>query len=383
MIVLQKTSPKNARKTPYLRGSSAIFPARHASASTYQTTPPKTITYEYDGQKRRIAKYVNGQLTQGFLYQDQLRPIAEYRYYGNNSGATLTNIDQAATQTLYAQFIYASKINVPDIMLKGAGTTQEQTYKLVHDHLGSVRMVINTASGEVMQELDFDEWGETITDTNPGFQPFGYAGGLVDNDTKLIRFGARDYDPQAGAWTTKDPIGLAGGVNVYGYANQSPISSIDPEGFAACMVSFPNMPIDTGLGFRSTNIGGHAGIFTYDAKGATQYHEYGRYPTSQATGVGLPKDDGNVRRVGVPDLKIGKDKQPTPTSFEALKKALETKAGKGTGAELTCSATADEKKILDYVKKIAEDANRAKYNRNPFNSNQCRDFAARALSAGG
>jgi len=115
-------------------------------------------------------------------------------------------------------------------MLKGAGTNQEQTYKLVHDHLGSVRMVINTASGEVMQELDFDEWGETITDTNPGFQPFGYAGGLVDNDTKLIRFGARDYDPQAGTWTTKDPIGLAGGLNVYGYANNNPISFADPTG---------------------------------------------------------------------------------------------------------------------------------------------------------
>ena len=238
--------------TTYSYGSfgllqSITLPAQAASTNptnptnpNNQATPPKTITYEYDGQKRRIAKYVNGQLTQGFLYQDQLRPIAEYRYYPTST----ININQAATQTLYAQFIYASKINVPDIMLKGAGTNQEQTYKLVHDHLGSVRMVINTASGEVMQELDYDEWGETITDTNPGFQPFGYAGGLVDNDTKLIRFGARDYDPQAGAWTTKDPIGLAGGVNVYGYVGGDPIGAFDPTGLAPIRPANPRDAIE-------------------------------------------------------------------------------------------------------------------------------------------
>ena len=69
------------------------------------------------------------------------------------------------------------------------------------------------------------------TDTNPGFQPFAYAGGLYDTDTGLVRFGARDYDPQTGRWTAKDPIDFAGGdTNLYGYVHGDPINLIDPEG---------------------------------------------------------------------------------------------------------------------------------------------------------
>jgi RHS repeat-associated protein len=65
--------------------------------------------------------------------------------------------------------------------------------------------------------MDYDEFGNVINDTNPGFQPFGFAGGLYDQDTKLVRFGARDYDASVGRWTAKDPISFNGGdTNLYG-----------------------------------------------------------------------------------------------------------------------------------------------------------------------
>jgi RHS repeat-associated protein len=91
--------------------------------------------------------------------------------------------------------------------------------------------VVNTADGTVVQRLDYDEWGRVILDTNPGFQPFGYAGGLYDRDTGLVRFGARDYDPETGRWTAKDPIGFGGGdANLYGYVGNNPIAATDSEG---------------------------------------------------------------------------------------------------------------------------------------------------------
>ncbi|MGH8613246.1 MAG: RHS repeat-associated core domain-containing protein, partial [Gammaproteobacteria bacterium] len=70
-----------------------------------------------------------------------------------------------------------------------------------------------------------------ILDTKPGLQPFGFAGGLYDRDTKLLRFGARDYDPEAGRWTAKDPIRFEGGdTNLYGYVLNDPVNFIDPKG---------------------------------------------------------------------------------------------------------------------------------------------------------
>ncbi|MFP3960574.1 MAG: RHS repeat-associated core domain-containing protein [Spirochaetaceae bacterium] len=61
------------------------------------------------------------------------------------------------------------------------------------------------------QELTYDVFGRVLSDTAPGFQPFGFAGGLYDSDTGLLRFGARDYDPIVGRWTAKDPILFRGG----------------------------------------------------------------------------------------------------------------------------------------------------------------------------
>ena len=104
-------------------------------------------------------------------------------------------------------------------------------YRLVSDDLGSVRAVVEADTGAVVQELDYDPYGRTLRDTNPGFQPFGWAGGVRDTDTGLIRFGARDYDPDTGRWTSKDPIGFSGGdTNLYGYVLGDPVNLIDPTG---------------------------------------------------------------------------------------------------------------------------------------------------------
>jgi len=66
-------------------------------------------------------------------------------------------------------------------------------------------------------------------------QPFGFAGGLYDQDTGLVHFGARDYDPFTGRWTAKDPILFKGGeTSLYGYTGDDPVNFIDPTGLASC-----------------------------------------------------------------------------------------------------------------------------------------------------
>lgn len=79
--------------------------------------------------------------------------------------------------------------------------------------------------------MDFNEFGRVTLDSAPGFQPFGFAGGIYDQDTKLVRFGAREYNAETGRWTAKDPILFNGGdTNLYGYTNNDPVNFVDPKG---------------------------------------------------------------------------------------------------------------------------------------------------------
>lgn len=167
------------------------------------------IEYIIDGQNRRIGKKVNDTLMQGFLYADQLNPIAELNADG----------------TIRSRFVYGDKINVPTFMIRDGAT-----YRIISDHLGSPRLIINTADGSIVQRMDYDEFGNVILDTNPGLQPFGFSGGIYDSDTGLVRFGARDYSAGTGRWTSKDPITFNGGLNLYGYSLNDPINSIDFNG---------------------------------------------------------------------------------------------------------------------------------------------------------
>jgi RHS repeat-associated protein len=174
------------------------------------TRPGTVITYVVDGRNRRIGKRVNGVLVQGFLYKGERNPIAELD--GQN--------------VVVSRFVYGVRADVPEYMVRGGNA-----YRIVTDHLGSPRLVIDTGSGAIVQRMDYDEWGNVTLDTNPGFQPFGFAGGLHDRDTGLVRFGARDYDPQVGRWTAKDPIRFKGrDTNLYAYIANDPVNFRDPDG---------------------------------------------------------------------------------------------------------------------------------------------------------
>ena len=129
---------------------------------------------------------------------------------------------------MIARFVYAEQGHVPAYM-----TRDGATYRVITDHLGSVRLVIDSATGTIAQRIDYDPWGNILTDTNPGFQPFAFAGGLHDPHTGLTHFGAREYDPATARWTSKDPIGFAGGdTNLYAYVANDPINLLDPSGLA-------------------------------------------------------------------------------------------------------------------------------------------------------
>ena len=168
-----------------------------------------TIAYENDALGRRVAKYVDGVVTEKYLWQGRTQLLAVYNADGS----------------LKSRFLYA------DARMPVAMETGGQTYYLACDQVGSLRAVAN-ASGTVVKTITYDSFGNVLEDSNEALEvPFGFAGGLYDADTGLVRFGYRDYDAEVGRWTAKDPIGFAGGdSDLYGYVNYNPIYLIDSNG---------------------------------------------------------------------------------------------------------------------------------------------------------
>ncbi len=194
-----------------------------------------SLTYDASGN---LVRYVNGAATVDYLIDADGRRIGRkegsgawiHWVYAPGSLSPLAELD--STGAIRSLFVYGVHSNVPDYVVQDG-----VAFKVVVDHLGSVRRVVNVTSGAIVQKNDYDDdgFGSLNSATSwvaSGFRriPFGFAGGLQDDVTGLVHFGAREYLPAAGIWTSRDPQGLGGGLNTYAYVAQDPINSVDPEG---------------------------------------------------------------------------------------------------------------------------------------------------------
>ena len=168
------------------------------------------IEYLVDGQNRRVAKLVNGITVKQWLWSSQLRIAAELDGSGN----------------LVSRFVYGNKPTTPELVVQGSAV-----YRVISDHLGSVRALVNVDDvTDAPVRLDYGAFGE-VSGVGVGVVPQGFAGGLYDAETGLVRFGARDYGPVTGRWTGKDPIVFHAGLpNLYSYGGSDPVNRSDPSG---------------------------------------------------------------------------------------------------------------------------------------------------------
>ncbi|HVK83620.1 MAG TPA: RHS repeat-associated core domain-containing protein [Kofleriaceae bacterium] len=172
----------------------------------------QTVSYSYDGLGRRVGRRVGAAAT------------GDEYFYGNLGNPFQLSAARTAAGTLQV-FHYDPRGLLIAIQQGGA------YYYVATDEVGTPRIVTD-ASGAIVKQLDYDSYGVLRSDSAPAFElPIGYAGGLADNVTRLVRFGYRDYDPAAGRWLARDPA-LYGGLqlNLYAYVGNNPIGRTDPAG---------------------------------------------------------------------------------------------------------------------------------------------------------
>ncbi len=263
-------------------GQTATFTYDVLGNLTAATLPGSTqIAYVIDGQNRRIGKKVNGTLTQGFLYQNQLNPVAELDGTGN----------------VVSRFVYGTKANVPDYMVK-AGVT----YRIVSDHLGSPRLVINTTDGSVAQRMDYDEFGNVL-----------------------------------GRWNVKDTILFNGrSTNLYGYVGNDPVNLVDPLGLLYLDLGYSGGFLPE-TGFAGINFGvqiGPGGLCFYTGIGVG----YGA-GVSGAFSSGDPAPGTSVNLTIRGGRRVGGSVTVTGTSEGDIEIDYAIGTGQGLGFAFTTTST--------------------------------------------
>lgn len=176
------------------------------------TVGGQVVTYGYDGFGRRVSRTDAAGTTQ-------------YLYGNPDDDLQLTaSRDAAGALTVY---LYDDSGGL--VALERGG----QRYYVGIDQVGSPRVVVD-AAGTIVKTITYDTFGVQTGSTGTFALPIGYAGGLSDPLTGLVRFGMRDYEPASGRWTSRDPaLFQSGQYNLYAYVDNRPSIGRDPTGLTA------------------------------------------------------------------------------------------------------------------------------------------------------
>lgn len=221
--------------------------------------------YRYDRFGRLIEKYSNRRGLQRFVYDADSRLIEvqnpdrhvvrmTYDPLGRRTRKTLHHPDgrvlcetrfiwtglrllQEQQNGFSSLYLYVDDSYEPLARVDGRGEHQKVRY--YHNDLNGLPEQLTEPDGHFVWQARYQVWGNTTEETREPYfvenQNLRFQGQYLDRETGLHYNTFRYYDPDVGRFTTPDPIGLAGGLNLYQYA-PNPIGWVDPWGWTCVRV---------------------------------------------------------------------------------------------------------------------------------------------------
>ncbi|WP_276257590.1 NosD domain-containing protein [Haloglomus litoreum] len=204
-----------------------------------------TTEYRYDDAGNLVEKRVDGEVTTytygaGGRLETVALPGGEsvsYRYLPTGERISRTT---ASGTTYYAyvgsdvvaeyddggalvrRFTHAPGVDRP-LVVEQAGTVAYHH----QDARGDV-LALTNETGAPVGSYEYSPYGASAAP--PTATPYGFTGRSYDAATGLYYNRMRYYDPETGRFTRLDPIGVAGGANMYRYASNNPLRFTDPTG---------------------------------------------------------------------------------------------------------------------------------------------------------
>lgn len=260
-----------------------------------------TYSYNYDNMMERVDS-PNGEST-GYGYDAANRRIykvdqdGDTTHYLYDGIEVLQEISGQLTQKIATYYRANGRILTRQEFSVSQGDndayqnrpTGRQLY-YSYDGLGSVASLSNH-DGNLQTRYHYDAFGE-MTGGDITENPYTFTGKRFDEESGMYHFHFRQYDPGTGVWTTPDPIGVLGGVNLYSYVNNNPVNFVDRFGLWSS-----NESVDTDDEMDAMDSFGG-----YDASTENGMADYGDYdhtspedqPSAAELGIANPGSYGGV-----------------------------------------------------------------------------------------
>lgn len=200
---------------------------------------PKKLVFAYDSENRRISKTVLGwsgtdfsvQTSHRLFLYDGMKMIAEVGFSGTTpviAKSYYWGLDLAGWRDGQSQ---DGAGGIGGLWMIQSGTN---AYYPMYDPMGNTLALAKVGTNEKVASYEYDPFGNLLSATGSaaGENPFRFSTKYYDEETGLIDFGYRFYNPETGRWLNRDPIGEDGGVSLYGYVENDPVNKMDILGLS-------------------------------------------------------------------------------------------------------------------------------------------------------
>lgn len=196
------------------------------------------LEFAYDSTGRRIQKKVYNWDAAANAFQ--LASVTKFVYY---EWSLLAELDGGGA--LVRSYVWGQDLSGSQGRAGGVGgllfvNEGAESYFVAPDGSGNVGTLLKSSDGTVAASYDYDPFGNTLKAVGEyaARNPFRCSTKYADVETGLVYYGYRYYDPQTGRWSSRDPQGESGGVNLYAFVSNNPANRFDALGLRPISFAF-------------------------------------------------------------------------------------------------------------------------------------------------